>query len=361
MWLPLLLLLPCETLALALVASAPRSNPPSIATQTTADDGANAALLRPSPTPTARFAAAELLLHGRDYTMGHDTCGFGSAQPWITYECYLEDATCMNIGQYRGCCTSGSSACQSTMWTTCEDYQSIQVCGSDDHTRCCQSGAPYCVTWHLATDETTYTVFDCDVADSMPVREMLATPLESITTTGTDSDSALATPSSSSPSSSASSSESASSPSGSATSSGGGGGGDSSSSSDSDSSEATTSQSSHTSASPAGAIAGGVVGGLVVIGLTVLGLVLLYRRRSKGNVAAREKLVASPPPPPATGPQEIASSDTTSPLYDPVHGPGNRWEVDGAPGLFEAPDTSRLPEAPYAPARGQEANRAELS
>lgn len=77
----LLLLLPCEALglALALVASVARSKLPSIATQTTAEDGANAALLRPSPTPTARFAAMELL-HGRDYTMGHDTCGFGSAQ-----------------------------------------------------------------------------------------------------------------------------------------------------------------------------------------------------------------------------------------------------------------------------------------
>lgn len=221
-----------------------------------------------------------------------------------------------------------------------------------------QSGAPYCVTWHLATDETTYTVFDCDVGDSMPVREMLATPLESITatTTGSDSASASATPSSSSTSGS-SSSGSVSSPSGPATS-----GGSSSDSDNSDNnSEAATAQSSHTSASPAGAIAGGVVGGLFVIGLTILGLVLLYRRRSKRNTAGREKLVASPPPP-ATGPQEIASSDTASPLYDPINGPGsgNRWEVDGAPALFEAPDTSRVPEAPYAPARGQEANRAEL-
>ncbi|EMR72141.1 hypothetical protein UCREL1_806 [Eutypa lata UCREL1] len=123
MTLALLLLL--ETLTLA--ASAARLDFPPAATPTV-EDGANAVLLRPSPTPTARFATAELL-HGRDYTMGQDTCGFGSAQPGITYECYLEEATCKNIGEYRGCCTSGLSSCSSTMWTTCEDYQSISVCG----------------------------------------------------------------------------------------------------------------------------------------------------------------------------------------------------------------------------------------
>lgn len=74
MTLALLLLL--ETLTLA--ASAARLDFPPAATPTV-EDGANAVLLRPSPTPTARFATAELL-HGRDYTMGQDTCGFGSAQ-----------------------------------------------------------------------------------------------------------------------------------------------------------------------------------------------------------------------------------------------------------------------------------------
>lgn len=82
MTLALLLLL--ETLTLA--ASAARLDFPPAATPTV-EDGANAVLLRPSPTPTARFATAELL-HGRDYTMGQDTCGFGSAQRKL-YLCFI--------------------------------------------------------------------------------------------------------------------------------------------------------------------------------------------------------------------------------------------------------------------------------
>ncbi|KAI1256584.1 hypothetical protein MGN70_001708 [Eutypa lata] len=374
MTLALLLLL--ETLTLA--ASAARLDFPPAATPTV-EDGANAVLLRPSPTPTARFATAELL-HGRDYTMGQDTCGFGSAQPGITYECYLEEATCTNIGEYRGCCTSGLSSCSSTMWTTCEDYQSISVCGSDYHTRCCQSAVPYCVTWQLeGTDGTTYTAFDCDLDNTMRVREMLSTPLSLISTTESASG-ASSSVSSSSPSGSSSGSSSGAVPSSTAsttTSSATHDGSATTSASNSDSSnDSSSSDSSNGSSAPAGAIAGGVVGGLVVVGLTVFGLVF-FRRRNRRAAADREKLSTSPPPPPM-GPQEIASSDTTSPLEAAPYSPDGYANINGDLGgrqdgeafhydpktggyIFEAPDTSFVPEAPNTPARGQEGNRAELN
>ena len=82
---------PFEMLALALAASAgvgaSRIGFLPIATQTQApEDGANAALQRPSPTPTAspdagaRFGAMELLRARDEYTMGQNTCGFGLNQ-----------------------------------------------------------------------------------------------------------------------------------------------------------------------------------------------------------------------------------------------------------------------------------------
>ena len=78
-------------LSLALAAStgvgASRIVSPPIATPTlTPEDGAYAALLRPSPTPTpspdggALFGAMELLRARDEYTMGQNTCGFGLNQ-----------------------------------------------------------------------------------------------------------------------------------------------------------------------------------------------------------------------------------------------------------------------------------------
>ncbi len=208
------------------------------------------------------------------------------------------------------------------------------------------SGAPYCLTWELKTDATTYTVFDCDVDDSMRVREMLATPLSLITTT--DSGSATVSSSSSSLTSSAATASS------------------STSETDDGSASGTASSSSEPGAVPAGAIAGGVVGGLVVVGLTVVGW--FYFRRRGGGGGDREKASASPPPPPA-GPQEIASSDTRLPL-GPSYGDGRHYDPKtGTYGVLEAPDTALVEapggpppafEAPNTPALGQESNRAEL-
>jgi hypothetical protein len=67
---------------LALGAQASRLDSPSPATSTTIEDGAYAALYRPSPTPTPQYASVHEmeLLRRQEYTMGADTCGFGSAQ-----------------------------------------------------------------------------------------------------------------------------------------------------------------------------------------------------------------------------------------------------------------------------------------
>ena len=80
----LFLLMPLEMLALAFVTTASRLGSPSIPTQTP-EDGANAALQRPSPTPTpnAQLGAMELLRPRDEYTMGQDTCGFGLNQSEI--------------------------------------------------------------------------------------------------------------------------------------------------------------------------------------------------------------------------------------------------------------------------------------
>ena len=80
----LLLPLPLEMLALAFVATASRLGSPPLPTQTP-EDGANAALHRPSPTPTpnAQLGAMELLRARDEYTMGQDTCGFGLNQSEI--------------------------------------------------------------------------------------------------------------------------------------------------------------------------------------------------------------------------------------------------------------------------------------
>lgn len=93
----LISVLPLEALALVGGASAARLNFPSVATQTV-QDGANAAQQRPSPTPTAaRQLAGMELLRGRDYTMGQDTCGFGSAQRKLT---------ALFSGRSRCCCVA---------------------------------------------------------------------------------------------------------------------------------------------------------------------------------------------------------------------------------------------------------------
>ncbi|KAI8625896.1 hypothetical protein F5Y19DRAFT_234405 [Xylariaceae sp. FL1651] len=143
--------------ALACQASASRI---SVPIQT--EDGAVFALSSPSPTPTPSWYASAQLLKRGDYMLRHDTCGFGSADPYVTYKCYSSVGQCENIGSYRGCCTGDLESCSSTFWTQCDDYNPSSICGSFLKTRCCQSLAPYCIAWQFATDENTYTAWDCD-------------------------------------------------------------------------------------------------------------------------------------------------------------------------------------------------------
>ncbi|KAI1370610.1 hypothetical protein F4677DRAFT_348688 [Hypoxylon crocopeplum] len=129
---------------LIFVALASKLVLPPVPTQT--EDGAFSGV-HPMPTAAPEYYASAELLRRQDYDMGHDTCGFGALNSAATYKCYSSVGTCENIGNYRGCCTSGLKACSSTFWTKCDDYDPTSICGTSLKTRCCGSALPYCITW----------------------------------------------------------------------------------------------------------------------------------------------------------------------------------------------------------------------
>ncbi|KAI2617334.1 hypothetical protein GGS26DRAFT_409937 [Hypomontagnella submonticulosa] len=138
--------LPLLQLGLLLTASASKLVLPPGPTQ--AEDGAFVDVRNPMPTAAPEYyASADLLRREGGYSMGHDTCGFAAYDPALTYKCYSDVGKCENIGSYRGCCTGELKACTSTFWTQCDDYDPFSGCGASSKTRCCVSGAPYCISW----------------------------------------------------------------------------------------------------------------------------------------------------------------------------------------------------------------------
>ncbi|KAI2470166.1 hypothetical protein F4781DRAFT_185153 [Annulohypoxylon bovei var. microspora] len=123
-------------LQLELLLAASASRLPLLPAVTQFGDGAFAGLRNPAPTAAPESYASIELLRRDGYSMGHDTCGFGSLDPGITYTCYSSVATCEDIGSFRGCCTGGLKACSSTFWTQCDDYNPTSVCGTSAKTRC---------------------------------------------------------------------------------------------------------------------------------------------------------------------------------------------------------------------------------
>ncbi|KAI1446489.1 hypothetical protein F5Y02DRAFT_416776 [Annulohypoxylon stygium] len=273
--------------------------PPAV---TQPSDGALAGLPHPAPTAAPESYASMELLRRDDYNMGHDTCGFGSLDPGLTYTCYSSVGTCENIGSYRGCCTGGLNACSSTFWTQCDDYNPTKDCGSTAKTRCCQSALPYCITWLFSTTSSTFTAWDCDTQSDIRVFDMLATPLSLMDTTASSttdestSESATGDATISSSTTTTTSNPTAESSTSTVT-------------ADSSSSTSTSSSSNSGSGTPVGAIVGGVVGGLAVIALIVLGIFFI-RKYQRGSSAT----VLRPPTP--SGPQELSGSGTQQLKYE---------------------------------------------
>ncbi|KAI0887700.1 uncharacterized protein GGS22DRAFT_197695 [Annulohypoxylon maeteangense] len=319
-------------LELFLTASASRFVLPPAITQPS--DGAFADVQQPAPTAAPELYASMELLRRDGYNMGHDTCGFGSLDPGITYTCYSTDATCEDIGSYRGCCTGGLKACSSTFWTQCDDYNPKSNCGISAKTRCCQSALPYCITWLFSTSGSTVTAWDCDTQSNTRVFDMLATPLSLIDTTAsaTTNGSSASLTEGATTSPSTSSSPATSDPTAES----------STSIADSSPSTNTSSSSNSSSGTPVGAIVGGVVGGVAVIALIILGIFFIkkYQRGASASVSQ---------PPAPSGPQELPGSGTHSP-YTPT-----QYDVTGQP-KFELPMTEAPPvyEVPNTPAAGTE-------
>lgn len=106
-----------------------------------------------SPVPTSRPELAEMELFKRDYTLPSDFCGWyadykcmfsrllvllsGSDHLLTTftaasYTCGMVKASCINVGNYRGCCNGPSLSCASTFYSACipsKALTSSQSCG----------------------------------------------------------------------------------------------------------------------------------------------------------------------------------------------------------------------------------------
>ncbi|OTB09403.1 hypothetical protein M426DRAFT_6677 [Hypoxylon sp. CI-4A] len=296
-----------------------------VATQ--AEDGALATARHPRPTAAPKHNASTELLK-RDYTMGHDTCGFGALDSGITYTCYSSIGTCEDIGNFRGCCTGGSKACSSTFWTQCDDYDATSVCDSSSKTRCCQSAYPYCISWLFSTSGSTVTAFDCDLQSRTRTFELLATPLSllssSKSSTVEDSASVSSTPTLTTTSSLFKSTHTATSSLSTSATNGG------------------AVPSSSNSETPTGAIVGGVIGGVAVIALTVLGFLFIRKYRRDTPTL---------PPPTLSGPQELAGCGTSPPVLATGQSKPEYAVAQTFP-ILEAADT---------PATGTGYNRAELA
>ncbi|KAI1263159.1 hypothetical protein F5Y18DRAFT_394843 [Xylariaceae sp. FL1019] len=330
-------------LSLPLAASAARLSTP-IPTKTVDGYGA---ISGPGPSPTAappRYASEQLL--ARDFNLGHDTCGFGgSDNPYVTYACYETTGTCEHMGGYLGCCTSNLAECSSTFQTACQDYTSGYNCGASPKTRCCDSIAPYCISWLLTSSETVVTGLDCSVVSSPRVFELFASPYSLVTSsstaTGGDvSDSTITSDSATNTRSVTSGTTTSSAAAASGSSSG---------------------SNSSTSVS-GGVIAGGVVGGLAVLGLVGLGVFFIRKRYSTPKAPP---VPPSSPPPPVTGPAELGGNGSGYPQpnsWYPQQGhyaelsQNDHMELNKYP----SPSPSPVVEAPFNPVMGSQENRAEL-
>ncbi|KAI1092022.1 hypothetical protein F5B19DRAFT_455932 [Rostrohypoxylon terebratum] len=299
--------------------------PPAV---TQPSNGAFVDVRHPAPTAAPESYASMELLRRDGYNMGHDTCGFGSLDPGLTYTCYSSVGTCEDIGSYRGCCTGGLKACSSTFWTQCDDYNPTKACGTSSKTRCCQSALPYCITWLFSTTGSTFTAWDCDTQSDTRVFDMLATPLSLIDTTASSTtdestnESAIVGATISSPTAATTNSPTAES---------------STSPADNSSSTSASSSSDSNSGTPVGAIVGGVVGGLAVIAFVVIG-VFFIRKYQRGSSTA-----VLPPPAPS-GPQELPGIGTQQLKHE--------LPMAEASVVYEIPNT---------PAAGTGHNRAELA
>ncbi|KAI0137107.1 hypothetical protein BJ170DRAFT_44160 [Xylariales sp. AK1849] len=116
-------------------------------------------------TAAPLLTSAPLLQHvgTEDFVLGLDTCGFTSGDA-IT--CSNPSNYCMNIGDYRGCCSGSADDCTSTIWTTCKEVaHGAGYCG--EHNLCCSDALPHCMTHYFTTDATpgnTFTNVACGTA-----------------------------------------------------------------------------------------------------------------------------------------------------------------------------------------------------
>ncbi|KAI1820799.1 hypothetical protein F4861DRAFT_542604 [Xylaria intraflava] len=109
------------------------------------------------PTPTVAASKPAI----SPFVLGSDTCGFASTSTLTCDHGY----ECVNVGNYRGCCETGSQDCASDVHMACLDYENMpdaSLCGP--HLLCCPSTKAYCVSYGFVTADQpsmTFTHFRC--------------------------------------------------------------------------------------------------------------------------------------------------------------------------------------------------------
>ncbi|KAL5612334.1 uncharacterized protein BROUX77_002490 [Berkeleyomyces rouxiae] len=268
----------------------------------------NPAVLReqsPEPTPGPQLAADDLFKRQDGFTMEANTCGFVETALNLPVTCFNARASCVNSGDYRGCC--GDSDC-SDMKTACVDFATAAVMGScnslsNSHTVCCTALAnPFCFTYLFSETGSVFSVLACDTTSGSGA--VLSYP-PSLTLSNSRSGISASDESSASDDSSASAdifttldvsgatvTVTRDSPSATSTSSDSGGG-----------------------SSSTGAIIGGAVGGgIVLVGALALGVFFFMRRRRPAAVPMPVPNAAPhnmPPPPPHAYGQPTSPSSMT--------------------------------------------------
>ncbi|KAI1326768.1 hypothetical protein F5Y16DRAFT_222492 [Xylariaceae sp. FL0255] len=295
----------------------------------------------PLPTPAPRYVPENL--YERASTLGQDTCGYGYAtgdEEWLTYECYQTIGSCVNMGNYRGCCTGGLAACSSTFVTSCSNYDYKSTISPPPGIVSCGSDAPWCRTWYYTESALRYTAYDCDIQNVYSTVSMGTVGSGGVTFTETSDTPTSATDFTDS-STTSTTGDSTSSPTGSPTT--------TLANSTATDQPDSSSNKSNSSSSIAGPVAGGVVGGLAVIAILVLGLI--YLRKHYGNNTPKEKTRPVSPPAPTMGPSEVQGSDASQ----ISHGPGSHQAGYVYPGQgqgqsyyspvaqSETPDTAKYP------------------
>ncbi|KAI8624675.1 hypothetical protein F5Y19DRAFT_490773 [Xylariaceae sp. FL1651] len=137
--------------------------------------GARNRLEPPAITATAKEPVTT------QFVLGVDTCGFTTSST-ITCDFGYQ---CTNVDTYRGCCVAGAADCNSTIYTSCLNYENMPnaaMCGP--HTLCCPLTRAYCFSYAFTTADrvgVTFTHVRC--AESPGFGELYPYPLDWSTTT----------------------------------------------------------------------------------------------------------------------------------------------------------------------------------